>query len=95
MAKAKALTLEELRNLARQNDYNMHIWIEFIELETAYAAVVDQVDNVGLVAIWCAGDDEDWLKEATYGTEWRAYLEKPEISDRYNFVGAHLTGLED
>lgn len=90
----KALTLQELRELLLQNGTGIHIWVEFIELECAYAGIIDLVDNVGVVGIWCAGNENDWLNEASYGIEWRAYLEKPEFSDRWDFVGAHLNGME-
>lgn len=91
---AKALTLDELQDLMMESGINLHIWIKFIELDTVYAAVTDVADGVGVVAIWCAGDEDDWLRADTYGIEWLAYLEKPEVSDRWNLVGAHLNGME-
>lgn len=89
----KALTLQELRELIWQNDIGTHIWVEVKENECVYAGIADMIDNE-VVAMWCVGSEDDWLREETYGTEWRAYLEKPELSDRCNFPGAHLNGME-
>lgn len=77
MDEKRNLTLKELQEMALENIIGFHIWVKMLDLDAVYAAITDVHDHYGIVAVWCAGSEEDWLKEADYGKTWLAYLEKP------------------
>lgn len=91
----KALTIEELKYLVMVNDGGVHIWVRKLAINAVYAAITDKVDGVGVVAVWCAGSEEYWLREVDYGTTWVAYSEKPTEDDDYdpNYPAPHLNGM--
>lgn len=72
-----ALSLDQLRSMMLETYIGFHIWVKILQLEAVYAAITDQHDDYGVVAIWCAGTEDDWLKEEDYGRTWLAYLENP------------------
>ena len=74
---SKPLTTGELRKMTRQADGSVHIWVKLLRPDAVYAAVTDLVDDLYVVALWCAESEKDWLEESTYGIEWLAYLECP------------------
>lgn len=74
----KCLTLQELKDLVLENLVGFHIWVRFLPENIFYAAITDRHDHYGVVAVWCAGTEKDFLQEADYGTTWLAYLDLPE-----------------
>ena len=87
--KPAALTLEELKDIG----HGAHIWVK-IKTEkpmfgreepfaTIYiaAAVTDELDEVGIVALWSADPLNPMLVEKDYGVSWWAYQSDPREDD--------------
>ncbi len=73
----QALTLEELKDITFEAETGPHIWVKHLFSEHVSAAIMDIHDDYGYVAVWCAGNESDYLTENNYGVTWLAYLEKP------------------
>ena len=73
----KALTFTELKDITFAARTGPHIWVKHLESEHVSAAIMDIHDIYGYVAVWCAGNEDDYLTEETYGKKWLAYLEEP------------------
>ena len=84
-----ALTLEELKDIG----HGAHIWVKiktekpmfdreepFATMYTA-AAVTDELDEMGIVALWSADPLNPMLVEKDYGVSWWAYQSDPREDD--------------
>lgn len=45
---SKALTMDELSDLFQESDCGVHVWVEIIDLDSVYAAILDDVDGIGM-----------------------------------------------
>lgn len=74
--KTKPLTLSELKDRYYLSG-KWQIGYPVIIVDTSdnfeIFAVLDEFKSCGLVAVWCAYDDDPIYTESNYGTEWLAY----------------------
>ena len=72
------LTLRELQLEMEERGAGFHAWVKLFPHGTVYAAIIDKHDDYGVVGVWCAGSELDFLMEFEYGRTWLAFLEKPD-----------------
>lgn len=70
------LTLKQLQDVA-ENEDDTAVWIYDKSVGVEVRAIIDYIDGIGIVGIWC-GDKERWPVESDYGKTWLAYRDRPE-----------------
>lgn len=65
----ETLELDDLKYLG----HGVHIWVKMLPTGTVRAAITDNHEEYGFVAVWCAGTEKDFLREEDYGKTWVAF----------------------
>lgn len=69
------LTLFELKYILNNQDFGLHVWVEEKEFDLI-PAIIDETGKDGIIAIWCAPNEDEPYKECDYGETWIALIDK-------------------
>lgn len=70
-----ALTWDKIKELSYDDVF---LWVYFKDCENYYPAILDVDGKGNTVIVWCASNENSWLREDGYGTEYICYLNKPD-----------------
>ena len=80
--KARPLSIEELRFLAKFRDKRRDVWIRTLPEGEIYRGAILEGSG-GVLALWGDKNQGKWSKEVHYGVKWQAYSERPEEKETY------------
>lgn len=70
-----ALTWDEIKEINHKRN-RLHIWVKFLNTGGYWPAIIDCIDG-DYAIIWCASNENNWLRGDGYGKDYVCYLDKP------------------